>query len=419
MILEFSVGNFRSFKEKVTFSALADTKIRSFNDNVFNYDKISILRTSVIYGPNACGKSNLAKAYYAMLVILRESFQNTKILSTVIEPFLLDSKQKHKPTFFELSFLMMKDEGVVYRLGFEITDNKVSREWLFRKSLAPKSREIPVYERENQDITAGQSLPDKAVVNIIKNQNLLREDSLLFSLLESLNNSLISEINTDFLDKNISASAMFLAENKMIPDSILEDAAIKKAYLYLLRKADTGIEDFKLDEGNILDDSRKVLTGHSVIEDGKEKIEYFEMESMESQGTKKVFNLLGVMLKTLKDGGVLVIDEIDTQLHPHLTNLLFNLFNDNTINLRNAQLVAITHEHSILNHQNIRKDQVWFIQKDEGMVSEMYSLTDFSDERNVHSFAKRYLNGQYGAIPQISDVHFLTDYLFGESDAES
>jgi uncharacterized protein len=135
------------------------------------------------------------------------------------------------------------------------------------------------------------------------------------------------------------------------------------------------------------------------------------MDVMESRGTQKIFNLLGVILTTLKSGGVLLIDEIDTQLHPHLTNLIFNLFNDPAINIMNSQLIAITHEHSLLNIPNIRKDQVWFIQKNREMASELYSLLDFENERSVHSFGKRYLEGQYGAIPNIGDINFLTDFL--------
>ena len=417
MLLEFSVCNYRSFREKVTFSSLADTKIRSYKENIIQIKNLSILRTNIIYGPNAGGKSNFAQAYYHMLMVLRESFQDEKIITKAFEPFALKEEQKEKPSYFELKFLLSKHEGTIYRLGFEISGQKVCKEWLYQKSLAPKSREIPVYERTNQDLRAGHSLPDKGVITTIEKQNMLRENSLLFSLLDSLNNSLISDINTEFLDKNISASAMFLQDNKMIPQSILEDSSLKKAYLYLLKKADTGIEDFKLDDRDIFTDKKPILTGHTVrSKEGKDKVEYFKMEEMESQGTKKIFTLLGVILSTLRDGGVLVIDEIDTQLHPLLTRLLFNIFNDSTINLKNSQLIAITHEHSLLNHPSIRKDQVWFVQKNDDMESELFSLTDFSDERNVHSFGKRYLSGQYGAVPGIGDLYFLTEYLFGDID---
>ena len=413
MILEFSVGNFRSFKEICTFSALADTRLKSLKENIYKIDKLSILRTSVIYGPNAGGKSNFALAYYTMLNLLKLSFKEEKSIANLVENFALDNTMLKKPTYFELKFLLDSEDRAVYRLGFEIMNNKVTKEWLYRKSMTPKSREIPVYIREGQELSHGNALPGSGVITTIDKQSLLRENSLLFSLLDSLNNPLIQDINHRFLSINISASALFLSKNALIPESIIEDQAIKKAYLYLLRKADTGIEDFKLDKNDPFTDKEQVLTAHTVLNSNKEKkLKYFPMQRMESRGTLKIFNLLGVILTTLKKGGVLLIDEIDTQLHPHLTRLLFDLFNDPSINLNNAQLIAITHEHSLLNHPNIRKDQVWFVQKNKEMASELYSLADFQEERSVHTFGKRYLAGQYGAVPSIGDINFLNEYLF-------
>ena len=412
MILEFSVGNFRSFKEICTFSSLADTKIRSFKENIYRIDKLSILRTSVIYGPNAGGKSNFALAYYKMLSLLKYSFQEEKSISNLVENFALDDTMIDKPTHFELKFLLDNENRAVYRLGFEIMNQRVTKEWLYRRSMIPKSREIPVYTRDGQELTHGSALPGSGVITTIEKQSLLRDNSLLFSLLDSLNNPLIQDINHRFLNINISASALFLSKNTLIPDSIIGDSAIKKAYLYLLRKADTGIEDFKLDKSDPFADKEQVLTAHTVSGSNRKILKYFPMDRMESRGTLKVFNLLGVILTTLKNGGVLLIDEIDTQLHPHLTRMLFDLFNDPSINLKNAQLIAITHEHSLLNHPNIRKDQVWFVQKNKEMASELYSLADFQEERSVHTFGKRYLAGQYGAVPGIGDLNFLNEYLF-------
>jgi AAA15 family ATPase/GTPase len=158
------------------------------------------------------------------------------------------------------------------------------------------------------------------------------------------------------------------------------------------------------------------MTAHTIHGTGGEIRKFFPMEKMESQGSKKIFRLIGIILTALKSGGVVMIDEIDTQLHPHLTQLLFSLFNNPAVNLRNAQLIAISHEHTLLDLPSIRKDQVWFIQKNKKMASELFSLTDFTDERSVHSFGKRYLAGQYGAIPTTGDINLLTEHLFGGTD---
>ncbi len=412
MILEFSVGNFRSFKEISTFSSLADTRLKALKENICQINKLSILRASVIYGPNAGGKSNFALAYYTMLNLLKLSFQEEESISNLVEPFALDNSMLKKPTHFELKFLINTNDKAIYRLGFEIMNKTITKEWLYRKSMTPKSRETLVYIREGQELSHGSALPDSSVITTIKKQSLLRNNSLLFSLLDSLNNILIHNINHNFLSINISASALFLTKNTLIPKSVIEDPAIKKAYLYLLRKADTGIEDFRLDTSDPFTDKEQILTAHTIKTGSTEKLKYFPMQKMESRGTLKVFNLLGIILTTLKKGGVLLIDEIDTQLHPHLTRMLFDLFNDSSINLRNAQLIAITHEHSLLNHPNIRKDQVWFVQKNKEMASNLYSLADFQEERSVHTFGKRYLSGQYGAVPCIGDINFLNDYLF-------
>ncbi|GAB6091735.1 AAA family ATPase [Spirochaeta dissipatitropha] len=415
MILDFEIGNYRSFKDRIVFSAQADPRLRSHRENIVTAEKLSLLRATLLYGPNAGGKSNFARAYYAMLSLIKDSFQQEGLLSKIYEPFLLNEHNSTEPTHLQLTFLLTTEPQIICRLGFEFTEGQVLHEWLYQKNLAAKSREVLIYERTGTEITSGQQLPNRGVISTIEKQNLLRPDCLLFSLLESLNNSLISRINKDFFQKSISASALFLSQNSFLPKSILDDSSIKEAYLYLLRKADTGIEDFKLDENPLQSNKQQILTAHSVQQTDQDYQKYFQMERMESQGTIKIFRLIGIILHTLKTGGVLIIDEIDTQLHPHLTQLLFNLFNDPTVNLKNAQLVAISHEHALLDHPSIRKDQVWFIQKNKDMASECFSLTDFVDERSAHSFGKRYLSGQYGAVPAMGDIALFTEQLFGVS----
>lgn len=413
MLLEFNFSNFKSFKDNTVFSSVADTNaVRTLKENIVNIGTESILRTSVLYGPNAGGKSNFASAYYSMLSIIKKSFSNNDVIKNLVTPYMLDETTKKIPSTFEVKFIIESKDNIMCRFGFSILDNRIISEWLYKKSLVPRSRELLVYERNGDKLNHGLSLPNGGVIGTIEKQDLLKDSTLLFSLLYSLNNPLIMEINDLFFKKNISASALFLSSNDLIPETIIDNESMKKAYLYLLKKADTGIEDFKIEKD---DDKYEVLTGHSVLqEDGTQDTAFFEMTTMESRGTQKLFNMLGIILTTLKNGGVLIIDEIDTQLHPHLTNLIFNLFNDPAINIMNSQLLAITHEHSLLNISNIRKDQVWFIQKNRENSSELYSLLDFENERSVHSFGKRYLEGQYGAIPNIGDINFLTEFFTEE-----
>jgi AAA15 family ATPase/GTPase len=416
MIIEFEIGNYRSFRERVVFTAQADKKLRTHRENILSIQKFSLLRAIVLYGPNGGGKSNFARAYYTMLSLIKGSFQQENLPEKSFDPFQLDDQHSSQPSYFQLTFLLRENPQLIFRLGLEFTDKRFVREWLYQKSLAVNSREVLLYERDGEEISVGQQLPNRGVINTIEKQKLLRPDCLLFSLLESLNNSLVNRINKEFFEKSLSASALFLSQNNLVSKAILKDNSLKEAYLYLLRKADTGIEDFKLDDQDIFEDEEQIMTAHTIHGTGGEIRKFFPMEKMESQGSKKIFRLIGIILTALKSGGVVMIDEIDTQLHPHLTQLLFSLFNDPAVNLRNAQLIAISHEHTLLDLPSIRKDQVWFIQKNKKMASELFSLTDFTDERSVHSFGKRYLAGQYGAIPTTGDINLLTEHLFGGTD---
>ncbi len=416
MLLEFSFKNYRSFRDEVTFSMIADQNaVRTNKENYLLKGDTPILRTSVIYGPNAGGKSNFAMAYYYMLLKIRNSFgQNEFGRDIQLQPFCLEDAFTTKPSMFEIALTLEDDDTSIFTFGFEQLESKITKEWLFIKKI--KTKKATIYSRSENSIYGGDALPNKDVIKIIAKQDLLRDDTLLFSLLDSLNNPLVKKINEQFFQKNIAASALFLQKNELVPQSVLKDSALKKAYLYLLKKADTGIEDFRV-KPDSESNSMEIQTAHTVLNnDGNSRLDYFDFKIMESRGTQKVFNLLGTILSTLKTGGVLLIDEIDTQLHPHLTRLLFNLFLDSSINLRNAQLIAISHEEALLNHPQIRKDQVWFVEKDSELSSQLYSLVDFVDERSVHVFGKRYLSGQYGAVPEIGDTPLLTNLLFGEEN---
>jgi len=421
MLIQFSVGNFLSFKEQVTLS-MVSTSISEFKDtNTFSaLENLELIKSSAIYGANASGKSNLLKAMQNMRIFVHQSVEHLgKGTIPWIRNFKFSSETKNEPSFFEVVILINE---TLYRYGFEANAKQIINEWLYSKEKS-KGSEDELFLRTN---TSNINI-DKKRFKEGKNLNEKTRDNALFLTVAAQFNG---EISTRILDWFLlSFNILDALENSFhgvdTKRKVLKDEKFKNVAGNLLRIADFGIEGinvtkeesaplpFPLPENaspqlqsRINDDlSIKVTTDHTIYNSEGKKVGVTQLDLFrdESEGTKKFFCMLGPVFQTLVSGGVLVVDELDTSLHSRLIWKIVRLFNSKETNPKNAQLIFTTHDTTILSQNFLRRDQMWFAEKNRHGESSLYSLAEFElPVRKDASFEKDYLKGKYGAVPNIS-----------------
>jgi len=432
MLIGFSFNNYRSFKDNTAFTLKADS-IKSKIDNTFEVDfnsgnTISLLKTAVVYGANASGKSNLIKAFLAFTWLIKNSykFELNKQQIECYEPFELDINTQDSPVNFKISFVI---DAIKYDYEISFSKRKIDFEKL---DFSPKGQTSNLFERvlsEDSDydtIGFGKNLVDKRIPKkVFKNQLYLSKfgidtphDQLttVYRYLTNINVWNASNKRTiNDLSKEIS---------ELIAQS--ENEKFKNRLSKLIRISDTKIESisskefkrksFKLPEelpGKIVDkfyENNRIRTfSYHKVFDGKDEIglREFDFNAKESTGTKVLFALGGKILKTLENGGVVVFDELDNSLHPKLCKFLIRLFNSKISNPRNAQLIFAAHEVTLLDKDVFRKDQVWFAQKNKFGCSELYCANEFEGVRDNTNFELWYRTGKFGGNPKIKEIEFI------------
>lgn len=430
MIIQFSVKNYKSFKDRATFSFIASNydKDTREEDNVFLDSKFNnrILKSAVIYGANASGKSKFIDALAFMKSFVINSSKDTQKGDAIpVEAFMLNSDTESEPSEFEIIFLY---KNILYRYGFETTSEKIVSEWLYYKS---NVKEIELFYREFQDFDTHNRSFSKGKT-LIK-EKLIRNNSLMISVGAQFNEKKSSAILEWFKSigtisgDNISGYQSFTLKKT-------DDKDFKLKILNLLKSADFGIKDINLEmldlnalpkdmpselKEYIIKKSKEedtkflsdILTSRKKYNNKKELIGYstFSLDDEESLGTRKFFALTGPILDSLENGTALIIDELDSKLHPNLVCKIVSLFNSKNINTKNAQLLFNTHNTNLLSSGLFRKDQVWFTKKDRLGEAILYSLSDFKSEkvRKDEAFEDNYLRGKYGAIPYLGNFDEL------------
>ena len=420
MLLEFSVGNFLSFKEIKTLNLVA-ASISDYKDsNVINTERHSLIKGAVIYGANASGKSNFIRAMSTMKRIVMSFNQpSTKILN--VTPFLLSTETEKAASHFEVLFQIL---NIRYRYGFEVTNKEITAEWLYE---AKKNAEKLLFIREGDDIEIsalykeGENLEEKT-----------RKNALFLSVVDQFNGPIAKRIMKWF-DNFITISGLSHEDYEMVTFKMLENAKTAMPLIEFYRNLDLGFDSLKIskkefDPKEIPQNTPEALvkllvkdlegafkfsitTLHKKFDKDNKfvKNEEFDMRSQESAGTNKVFNISGPVFDVLQDGGVLIIDELDSSLHPLLTLAITKLFNSEIENKKNAQLIFSTHDTNLFSYGKYRRDQIYFVEKDSYGASDLYSLVEYKEEngkkiRNDRSFESDYIQGRYGAIPYIGNL---------------
>ena len=416
MLLEFTVGNFLSFKEKKTLSLEAASITEHTESNVIKTDRYDLLKGAVIYGANSGGKSNIIKAMSTMRRIVLHSLESSSTKKLDVTPFLLSTKTEKAPSFFEVIFLI---NNTRYRYGFEIDNTSIMAEWLFETR---KKAEKPLFIREDDSIevmsifSEGENLEEKT-----------RKNALFLSVVDQFNGKKAEKIIQWFNDF-VTISGLSHEEYKNSTFSVLEDKKTRFSILDFYKNLDLGFEyvnvGYECDIDKI-DDMGDVFPPwehrdyfNINIETLHQKYDVdnmpvgdveFDMRSQESSGTNKLFNISGSIFEVLRNGGVFVVDELDASLHPLLTLAVTKLFNSTEHNPKNAQLIFATHDTNLLHYGNYRRDQIYFVEKDNYGASDLYSLVEYKEDggktiRKDRSFEKDYIQGRYGAIPFIGNL---------------
>ena len=378
MLIGFTVQNFRSFLEETSLSmvATADKEYRDFNVIAEPHD--DLLKSILIYGANAGGKSNLIHAlYYMKKMIVSPIDVQTEHIKTN-QPFTFREDAKNLPTKFEISFVV---DGVVYDYGFDILRGQINREFLYKKA----QRRTLVFERTAPGFESIRLTPDMADVEPLKKN--VRGDVLFLSWAAYTNNTLAIKIVDWIANKLI----IFGFNGYSRPKDELNPSTLS-----FVHKADADILSLRLQSGGNL------LSSHNVYDECWESIKTVEVPFAQysSDGTKRMLALSDAFTKAMSESATIVIDELDLHLHPSLVRHLISLVNSIEHNPMGAQLICTTHDVLLLD-EDIRRDQIWFVEKDEHSVSKLYSLSDFKDVRKNSDILKRYLLGVYGAVPNL------------------
>ena len=411
MLIQFRFKNFKSFRDD-TILDLSATKITEHSDRVISagYDKL--LPTAAIFGANASGKSNVIEAFRYMTTYVIEFFsyggdpndRKTKNKKLKYTPFLFDSATRDAESSFEVYFMGTEERGYKsYNYGFTLNQDGVIEEWLNSKAKTAREYKQVFYRNGNELDLSGLPTKSQELIRIS-----LNKEALIVSLGAKLKVTKLKSIrdwfyNTNFTNFGNPYENVFLSS--LIPDGFAENKSVQDKVVAYFSSFDSSIIGFHTEVLKGEDEDHrhaKIDAIHCMVNGGTASIPLEE----ESDGTLKMFALYPALQDTLENGGVLFVDELNARLHPLLVRSFLITFLNPEINSKHAQLVFTTHDSWQLSNNLLRRDEIWFTEKDDSGVSALYSLADFVDEdgikiRKDESYEKNYLLGKYGAIPTL------------------
>ena len=414
MIKTFTFRNFLSFKDEMKFSLEREINDDSHKDSFFKIQDVELLKSAVVYGANASGKSSFSKAFVFFHNFIVTSYANALNNRIPTVPFLLNSKTENEPSLFEVE-LITKEKKYIY--GFEVSQEKVLSEWLHQY---PQKKIL--FDRIGNEINSNKRHFKEATAALEKQT---RSNVLFLSLIAANNGTVSNDIIEEIKKINV-----YPAENRdlILNYGFTHYEKYQSEILNFLQEADFNIEEFLFEQKemdrNEFENSfppemprqlidlattggskfvhRKVSTVHIKYDENGSAIGKvpFNFMAQESGGTKQMFGFAALFLDALKEGKTLFIDELDSSLHPVLCRFIVQAFNSKKKNPKNAQLIFTTHDVSLLDSEILRRDQIFFIEKDKYGASNLFSLSDLGERKDL-SYSKRYFEGRYGALPYI------------------
>ena len=422
MLIEFKVTNFRSIKETQTLSMVAAGGVKNkvllentFESGIPRFD--SLLKSTVIYGPNASGKSNLIAAIAFVERLVLTSAKEAQVGEPIdINPFRLDAVSRNEDTEFEVHFIT---EGVRYQYGFSLNAKRIISEWLIAYPNGSKQLWFErQFDKENHkyEYKFGSLFPGGRAR--LERANYTIENNLYLSVAVQKNSQELVPVFTWFQKKLHRILSMnHLSEGRT--SDLCQSAEGKLKVLAFMNAAGIAVKDLSVDTKLFTEDDlptdMPVEVRERVLKELQGAIKFetkllyqsndnqglvpFDLDD-ESDGTQALFAFASRWLALLENDEILFVDEIDTSLHPLLVHHLVKLLHCST---SKAQLVFTTHDTTLLSQRMMRTDQVWFVEKDQKKSTQLYSLADFSTRKN-EALEKGYLSGRYGAIPFLSEL---------------
>jgi hypothetical protein len=426
MLVEFSVSNYRSIGDEQILSLVPSEQ---YLNNIIEKGTYKALNAIGIYGKNASGKSNVLNAIELLDKLLYLSARSNSTTKLPYQPFLLREGYELKPTKLEITFIVDENR---YRFGLESNQNEIVREWFYCKKAT--LLEVMLFERQGDIIEVSseyQGSPELINAAI----EATRDNSLFISTCDMLNVA-GAKLIFKWFDKLVSINGIETEREEMTTVHLWENKEYRqKIKEYLMRlnldihNLDILIQEIDVSKrlGNLDKNAShkliqefqgtqgfKTITVHQAYnEQGNtlNQLKSWDLEDHESEGTKKAFHLSGPIIRTLSEGGVLVIDEIEAKMHPMMTINSINLFLNKATNPYGAQIIFATHDTNLLTYCPLRRDQINFVEKNHWEATEIYALSDFRyfDETNKSEppdvdKEKRYFEGRYGAIPAIDKL---------------
>ena len=416
MLLQFYFSNYRSFEGEgiLDMRASGSNELSSHIRNTLNE---KVLPVTAIYGANASGKSSVFEAFQFMALCVLESLSfsddNKKNPYKLKVDSFKFSESREKPSEFEINYIDKKGKKeLYYNYGFKIDNSGILEEYLaFNTKTGVKRNEdyTYIFKRErNQKLYLDSSI-EKFRENL---EISLKEKTLLVSLGAKLNIDEFIRVRTWFINTeviNFSNSLYGAFLENILPNNIIESEEVRKNLVSFINSFDDSIIDIEVEKISAIDendkDNYRVFTIHK--SDKGTSTARISMNE-ESSGTKKMFSLYQTLLDVLEKGGVFFADELDIKLHPLLMRNILLTFTDKEKNPNNAQLIFTTHNTIYMDMDLLRRDEIWFVEKDNG-VSNLYSLDDITNEkgekvRKDSNYEKHYLLGNYGAIPNLKNL---------------
>ncbi len=415
MLVEFKVSNYLSISEEQTLSMVANNADKTLLNHIKEFDKykIKVLRTAGIFGPNASGKTNMLKAIDFMKKLVLYSSRNLPNAPTGVIPFKFLKGKDNRLLKFETTFIL--DDGVLYSYGFELSEKEIYNEWLH---YYPKNQKRNLFQRSKTDgYKFGSDMKgrNKSIADMTK------ENSLFLSVAATMNEEKAKNIYAFFNNISPVLNQIDLLSSIIFMNNIVEyyKNKGKDKLISFLQKADLGITDLEIKTKNI---SKGVEVLTKILQDKgieiKSSNKELDMDNLvgdeinftheydgisgkltineESSGTQKLFYLLPFFIE---NKGIILIDELELSMHPHLINLLLDFYYDI---YPDSQLIFTSHNSDLLDTEKFRRDEIWFTEKGKNGGTALFSLDDIKPKPRLEDDIKmRYLYGQYGAVPNI------------------
>ena len=417
MLIQFGFKNFKSFRDDTVLD-LSAAKMTEFNNRVVTIGGEKILPVAAIYGANASGKSNIYEAFYYMSEYVDESLHYGDDSEHFDEyrptPFLFDDESANAESSFEVYFTVPNDPTEKsYNYGFCISKEGITEEWLNYKAKTARKYSSVFYRSETELDLKGFNKVGRTSI-----ETALNKEVLIISLgakLKIEKCKLVRDwfLANEFADFGNAVTNYFMS--RRLPKGFVEDEKTRKKVIDYLSSFDKSIKGFRIEEIPQNDDSKDPTYSINTIHKKVGSNETAEIPlGMESAGTLKMFALYSELQAVISRGSVLFIDELNARLHPLLVRNFIMIFLNRETNVNHAQLVFTTHDTWQLSNQLLRRDEIWFTEKDKQGVSTLYSLADFIDEdgsriRKDESYEKNYLLGKYGAIPTLKTIDMFRE----------